>query len=68
MPVCVYGLTVFPGDLVVCDSDGVTIVPRKHIPEVVPRAREKASMESEARQLLLRGGYLRDVWESYRVL
>ena len=68
VPVCVYGLTVFPGDLVVCDSDGVTIVPRKHIPEVVPRAREKASMESEARQLLLRGGYLRDVWESYRVL
>ena len=68
VPVCVYGLTVFPGDLGVCDSDGVTIVPRKHIPEVVLRAREKASMESEARQLLLRGGYLRDVWESYRVL
>ena len=68
VPVCVYGLTVFPGDLVVCDSDGVTIVPRKHIPEVVPRALEKASMESAARKLLLEGGYLRDVWENYRVL
>lgn len=68
VPACVYGLTVFPGDLVVCDSDGVTVVPRKHIPEVVPRALEKASIESEARQLLLEGGYLRDVWENYRVL
>lgn len=68
VPVCVYGLTVFSGDLVVCDSDGVTVVPGKHIPEVVPRALEKASIESEARQLLLNGGYLRDVWESFRVL
>lgn len=68
VPVCVYGLTVFPGDLVICDSDGVTVVPRKHIPEVVPRVLEKASIESEARQLLLEGGYLRDVWENFRVL
>ncbi|MXX89915.1 MAG: RraA family protein [Boseongicola sp. SB0677_bin_26] len=68
VPVCVYGLTVFPGDLVICDSDGVTVVPRKHIPEVVPHALEKASIESEARQLLLEGGYLRDVWENFRVL
>ncbi len=68
VPVCVYGLTVFPGDLVICDSDGVAVVPRKHIPEVVPHALEKASIESEARQLLLEGGYLRDVWENFRVL
>lgn len=49
-------------------GDGVTVVPRKHIPEVVPRVLEKASIESEARQLLLEGGYLRDVWENFRVL
>ncbi len=68
VPVCVYGLTVYPGDLVVCDSDGVTIVPEARIAEIVPRALEKASIESDARQHLLKGGYLRDVWEKYRVL
>ncbi len=68
VPVCVYGLTIFSGDLVVCDDDGVTVVPKEFIPEVVPRALEKARIESEARELLLGGGYLRDVWEKYRVL
>lgn len=68
VPVCVFGLTVFSGDLVVCDNDGVTVVPKECIPEVVPRALEKARIESEARELLLGGGYLREVWEKYRVL
>ena len=68
VPVCVYGLTIFPGDLVVCDVDGVTVVPKDDIAEVVPRALEKARIESEARELLLEGGYLGDVWEKYRVL
>ncbi|MDE0306666.1 MAG: RraA family protein [Albidovulum sp.] len=68
VPVCVFGLTVFTGDLVVCDNDGVTVVPKECIPEVVPRALEKARIESEARELLLGGGYLREVWEKYRVL
>ena len=44
------------------------VVPKEYIPEVVPRALEKARIESEARELLLNGGYLRDVWEKYRVL
>ena len=68
VPVCVYGLTIFPGDLVVCDIDGVTVVPKDDIAEVVPRALEKARIESEARELLLDGGYLGEVWEKYRVL
>lgn len=68
VPVCVFGLAVFPGDLVVCDHDGVTVVPKEHISEVVPRALEKARIESHARELLLDGGYLHEVWEKYRVL
>lgn len=68
IPVCVYGLTVYPGDLVVCDSDGVTVVPRRHALEIIRAAREKATTENNARELLLKGGYLRDVWEKYRVL
>ncbi|MCY3879081.1 MAG: RraA family protein [Rhodobacteraceae bacterium] len=68
IPVCVYGLTIFPGDLVVCDQDGVAIVPKRHIAELVPLALDKARIESNARELLLSGGYLGDVWEKYRVL
>ena len=68
VPVCVFGVTVFPGDLVVCDHDGVTVVPYRHISEVVPQVLEKARIESDARGLLLGGGYLREVWEKYRVL
>ena len=68
VPVSVYGQTIHPGDLVVCDHDGVTVVPAEHIAEIVPRALEKARIESSARQLLLNGGYLGEVWEKFRVL
>ena len=68
IPVCVYGLTVNSGDLIVCDTDGAIVVPREHALDIIEKARTKASIESEARALLLDGGYLRDVWEKYRVL
>lgn len=68
IPVSVYGLTIHPGDLIVCDADGVVAVPKAAVPGVVKHAREKAAMEDDARGLLLEGGYLRDVWEKYRVL
>lgn len=68
VPVCVFGLTVYPGDLVVCDADGVTVVPKKHAVKIIAAAQEKATTENSARELLLNGGYLRDVWEKFRVL
>lgn len=68
IPVCVFGLTVYPGDLVVCDSDGSIVVPRDYAFEIMEKAREKALTENSARELLLNGGLLRDVWEKYRVL
>tara|TARA_B100001093_G_C26620374_1_gene924305 strand:+ start:101 stop:763 length:663 start_codon:yes stop_codon:yes gene_type:complete len=68
IPVCVYGLTVNPGDLVVCDSDGAIVIPRDQAHEIIVKARAKAMTENSARQLLLNGGFLRDVWEKYRVL
>jgi regulator of RNase E activity RraA len=68
IPVCVFGLTVYPGDLVVCDADGSIIVPRDYAFEIMEKAREKALTENSARELLLNGGLLRDVWEKYRVL
>jgi 4-hydroxy-4-methyl-2-oxoglutarate aldolase len=68
VPVCVFGLTVHPGDLVVADRDGVAVVPRAHAKDMMDRASTKAATENSARGLLLEGGYLRDVWETYRVL
>jgi 4-hydroxy-4-methyl-2-oxoglutarate aldolase len=68
VPVCVFGLTVHPGDLVIADRDGVAVVPRAHAEDIVTRASAKAVTENSARGLLLQGGYLRDVWETYRVL
>ena len=68
VPVCVFGCVVHPGDLVVCDGDGVAFVPKDRAEEIIEAAREKAATENSARQLLLDGGYLRQVWEKYRVL
>jgi 4-hydroxy-4-methyl-2-oxoglutarate aldolase len=68
VPVCVFGLTVYPGDLVIADRDGVAVVPKARAADIVERARTKAMTENDARRLLLEGGYLRDVWETYRVL
>ena len=40
------GITVNPGDLVVGGADGVTVVPREHIPAVLAKAEEKAAYEA----------------------
>lgn len=68
IPVCVFGIVVYPGDLIICDEDGAAVVPRMQTNKIIPLAQEKAATENSARELLLSGGYLRDVWEKYRVL
>lgn len=68
IPLTVRGVEVSPGDFVIADLDGVTVVPRAVAAEVLQRALDKATTESDARRLLLDGGKLADVWERYRVL
>ena len=68
VPVCVFGLTVNSGDLVICDNDGAVVVPRLNAFDIIKKAKAKAAIETNARALLLDGGLLRDVWEKYRVL
>lgn len=41
------GVIVTPGDLVVGGADGVTVVPREHIEEVLKKAEEKAAYEDK---------------------
>lgn len=45
IPVQCGGITVNPGDLVVGGSDGVTVVPRDKVYEVLEKAEEKAAYE-----------------------
>ena len=46
------GLTVKPGDLVVGDYDGVTVVPRDRIEEVIAAAEKKDSYEAKRREAI----------------
>jgi 4-hydroxy-4-methyl-2-oxoglutarate aldolase len=62
------GVAVQSGDLIVADEDGVTVVPRRHAEQVTALAVAKATTENKARELLLAGGMLADVWEKFRVL
>ncbi|GAF14209.1 dimethylmenaquinone methyltransferase family protein [Bacillus sp. JCM 19046] len=50
IPVSCGGVTVQPGDLVVGDDDGVTIVPRMEIEEVFQRAEKKQAYEQQRLQ------------------
>ena len=66
--VTIAGVRVAPGDLIVADKDGMTVVPRDRAAEIAELALEKATTENSARELLLAGGKMADVWERFRVL
>ncbi len=68
VPVSCGGVKVFPGALIVGDFDGVVVVPAALVPEVRDLAGQKVSSENHSREELLRGAYLRDVYEKYGVL
>lgn len=68
LPVAIFGVTVFPGDLVVADADGAIIVPQAQAATIIAQARAKGSTEDHARAVISAGGLLRDIWEKYRVL
>jgi len=44
------------------------VIPRAAVTEVVPRAMDKATIESSALDMLKEGAYLADVWDRHRVL
>jgi 4-hydroxy-4-methyl-2-oxoglutarate aldolase len=59
---------VFPGDFVFADFDGVVIVPRDRVKEVIELATDKVQRENNSRRELIEGRYLRDVYDKYGVL
>jgi regulator of RNase E activity RraA len=53
VPVCVGGIVVHPGDLMVGDVDGVVVVPKAHAAEVLKLAQEIDSRELEQAKLII---------------
>jgi 4-hydroxy-4-methyl-2-oxoglutarate aldolase len=59
---------VYAGDFVFADFDGVVVVPQAVVSEVIELATDKVQRENGSRAELLKGAYLRDVYQKYGVL
>jgi 4-hydroxy-4-methyl-2-oxoglutarate aldolase len=68
LPVECGEVLVNPGDFVFADLDGVVVIPKAHVREVLDLALNKASRENSSRAELMRGAYLRDVYQKFGVL
>jgi 4-hydroxy-4-methyl-2-oxoglutarate aldolase len=62
------GVEVRPGDLVVGDIDGIVVVPLELVAEVADAVVTKHRLEGNARDDLLAGMSIREVWKKYGVL
>jgi 4-hydroxy-4-methyl-2-oxoglutarate aldolase len=61
VPVVLGGVVVNPGDIVVADDDGVTIVPRERAAEVLEASRARAAKEAATRERYRSGEISMDV-------
>jgi 4-hydroxy-4-methyl-2-oxoglutarate aldolase len=53
VPVRVGGIVVHPGDLIVADVDGVVVVPKEHLAEVLAMSQEIDARELEQAKLII---------------
>src|ERR1051325_413423 len=68
VPVDCGEVIVSPGDFVFADFDGVVVVPKAVVKEVIEMAADKVRRENSSRAELMKGAYLRDVYQKYGVL
>jgi len=61
VPIVCAGVTVHPGDLVMGDDNGVVVVPRDRIEQVLAKAEKKASYE-QARRQQIEAGQIAPPW------
>ena len=59
---------VHPGDFVFADFDGVVVIPKTMVAKVIDLAADKVRREDSSRAELMKGAYLRDVFQKYGVL
>lgn len=67
-PIVCGEVEVRPGDLIVADYDGVVVIPAELIPATIEKANAKVTGESNSRDELRKGAYLRDVYAKYGIL
>jgi 4-hydroxy-4-methyl-2-oxoglutarate aldolase len=67
-PVECGGVLVLSGDFIFGDVDGVVVIPSAEAKTVLARAFAKVAAEDTTREALLKGLFLRDVYERYGVL
>lgn len=66
-PITFAGVPVQRGDLVVADRDGVIFVPSDLVPDVAALVAAKKPLERGAREDLVAGMHIQDVWTKYGV-
>jgi len=64
-PIVCGGITVKPGDLVVADEIGVSVVPSEDMEKVYPVAREQADKEEATRNEILKGATVQELLEKF---
>lgn len=67
-PIEIDGVWINPSDLVFGDMDGVLIIPKEHIKEVITQALEKASGEKTVRQAIENGMTATKAFETFGIL
>lgn len=50
VPICIGGVAIYPGDVIVADGDGVVVVPRKIAPDVAGFARQELDNDKVGRR------------------
>jgi regulator of RNase E activity RraA len=61
VPIACGGIIVNPGDFIVADSIGVTVVPRQDAKEILKLAREQAEREQRTREWVTKGKTVEDL-------
>jgi 4-hydroxy-4-methyl-2-oxoglutarate aldolase len=67
-PIEAGGVIVHPGDVVFSDHDGVVVIPKDAVDEIIAKALKKVEMENHTRRELMEGKLLSDVYAKYGVL
>src|SRR5690606_13853357 len=62
VPVECGDVLVNPGDFVFADYDGVVVIPKAHVKEVIELATDKVRRETSSREELMNGALLADVF------
>lgn len=67
-PICCGGQTVYPGDIVIGDADGVVIVPYGEASEVLRASEERTAKEEKVMERLRMGESLFDIYGYQKVM